>query len=220
MAQSSERVYTGPLPQGKQATIFSRTETVAGSASCELTLDADTLLASLYVTSITAGSLSVVVETLTDNDKALVIIEFPTLTAPTTELVLQKAAAAMARVRFTATWTGAVTFDVRARGLGLGETNTKLVGASSAVASQKDIDDSAPQVLIPLSLAQRSGLVIRNWSAAGTLYVGFTAPEANPATGYPIAPKEQIGMDLATGATLYAIADAGTIDVRIVEAGG
>lgn len=217
---AGERTFTGPLPQGKQATIFSKATTAAGTDTVDLTLDADTLLASLYVTSISSGSLDIVVQTLTDDDKTLDIITFPTLTAPTSELVIQKAAASMARVRFKATWTGVVTFEVRARGLGLGETNTKIVGASNAKATQINIDSSGPQVIIPSAFAQRSGLVLRNWSGAGNLYFGFSAAEADASVGYPLGPKEQMGIDLSTGATLYGISDSGTLDIRIIEAGG
>jgi len=208
-----------PLTRGKEIPIIEEEVSAAGVTEQTITIDADTVLVSVQCTVLT-GTLSIEVFTETPEGQSVSVIQFPTLSAPTTTLQMREPTTSqvMQRLRFRATYTGSCTYKVRARGLGRGQSNIRIQGNDSWKASQVDIP-TTPTLLIPASLTDRQGLVIRNWSSTGTLYVGATALEAVVAVGYPIDAKAALGLDLQAGAEVYAVADAGTIDCRLLEAG-
>lgn len=211
--------YNSPLPQGKELEVFNLSPTAAGSEEAILTLDADTVLASVQVTAVT-GTVDIEVFTETPEEQQVKVIDFPTISAPTTDLLLRKAAAVMARIRVKVSFTGACTFVVRVRGIGTGEASVRLLGSSDAIASQKDITTGTAQLLITAAIVDRAGMVVKNFNTSGTVYIGFSTTEATTANGYPIGPQESLGLDVASGVEVYATADVGTIDMRIMEAGG
>ena len=206
----------GAVAQGKTNTIINESTTVAGIITEYFTVETDSVLISLYA-DVVSGTLDVSVYTLTDNGKELGVITFPQLTAPTSELLLKKAAVVMSRVKVVATYTGATTFEVRARGISTGETSVKIIGAATGKTSKETVTTSTT-ILIPAALNDRSGLILKNFSTTGTLYIGYTLIEATSLVGYPISPGESLGMDISSGVAVYAVASAGTIDVRIMEA--
>lgn len=204
----------GPIAYGKTETILSLSATGSGTRSESFSIESDSVLVSLFA-EVVSGTLDVSVYTLTDDGKELGIINFPQLAAPTSELLLKKAAAAMSRIRVVATYSGATTFEVRARAIGAGESSVKILGASQAKASQLTVG-TTPTLLFPISLQDRAGLIVKN-NGSVILYVGYSAAEATPANGYPIAAGESLGIDVGSGATIYARAASGTVDVRLME---
>jgi hypothetical protein len=83
---------------------------------------------------------------------------------------------------------------------------------------QKNV--STPHVvLIPVSSKDRSAIAIKNNSTAGTIYIGETVAKANIAKGWPIGPKDALGLDVQAGVELYAISDGPVCDIRIIESG-
>lgn len=207
----------GALPTGKERLVISEIQSTAGSKTVELGVDADTVIVSLFVTSV-SGDLNVTVDTV-GGAGSVQVISFPTISSPTADLLIRKAAAIMDRIRITATYTAGVEYEVRVRGVSTGEASVKILGANTATASQKDISTSA-SVLVPAALTERAGLIVRNTDASNTLYIGFTLAETTVGNGYPIGPGESLGIDVAAGQEVYAISSAGTIDTRIMEAGG
>lgn len=211
----------GPLPQGKTATIMGSqngASDLEGTLVKEFSLDADSILVSLFATSV-AGTLDVSVSTFTEEGKEVNVITFPQVTTTSTSLVIRKAAAVMSNIRVTATAAGgAATFEVRARGIGTGEASVRILAANEAKASQTDVSTSAT-LLIPAALNDRAGLVIKNnnATAGNILYIGFTLAEATTGNGYPLGPLEALGIDVSAGQEVYAIGST-TIDVRILEA--
>jgi len=205
-----------PLSPGKDYLLVTKTNAPANVEEHYLSIDSDTVLISLYVSSLSSGTFNVDVYTLTTDDKLSKVISFPTLTAPTSELLLRKAAAVMQRIKVVITYTGTASFEVRARGLSAGEMSVKIQGASTAKA-QKLTVGMTPGLLIPAALNGRSSLVLKNNNASGTLYLGFTLTEATTAIGYPLGPGESMGLDLESGAEVYAVGTA-VIDVRVIEA--
>lgn len=202
-----------------QERLLVETTTGAGSTSRQGSISSDSLLATLWVDSISSGTLSVSVYTLTDNGKQVLLFSFPDITAGSTDLLLKKAGVSMQRFLVVANYTGVCSYEIYIRAItGAGESSTKLVGAANLQVTQTTVGTSA-QVLIPSSLTDRSGLVIRNWSSTGNLYVSDSLANANTAVAYPIGPKEQLGLDVAAGAVIYAISDSGNLDIRIAEAG-
>lgn len=207
-----------PLEAGKTILIMGESPSGAGSLSRVFTLDSDTFQTSLFVSSI-SGSLTVVLSTITGEGKEKEVITYSDITEPSTELALKKAATAMGIIKATATFTGACSFELRAKGLSSGETSAKIQSANTARAT-KVIVPTPGKILLTAALSDRKGVIIRNWSSTNTVYIGFSISEANPANGYPIKPQEALAIDIGAGAALYGdIQNAGTADVRIIEAG-
>lgn len=220
MSQQAPEI-RGPIPRGKTRRVIDEVATAAGTTTREFGIDSDSALISLFVES-TSGDVDVVVKTLTEDGKEFVSTIFPTISSATANLVIRKAATAMTRLKVEVTYTGACTYEVRAKAIGFGEVSTKLLGAADATASQKDIG-TTPTVLIPSALSDRAGLVVKNYGqnpGAPTLFIGFTAAEAASGNGFPLEPGEPLGMDIDAGQEVYAVASSGTVDVRIIEAGG
>jgi hypothetical protein len=212
-----DKAFPGALPQGKERLAIKEAPTAAGSKVVEFGVDADTVILSLYATSV-SGDLDVTAETL-GGEGSVEVISFPTISSPTTDLLIKKAATSMDRIRITATYTDGCDYEVRVRGIGTGATSVQILGAQDAKASQEDIGTTA-SVLVPSALTDRAGLILKNNNTSGILYIGFTSGEATTGNGYPIGPGESIGIDVAAGQEVYGIASAGTVDVRLMEAGG
>ena len=221
---ATPKCLTGNLGQGKQRLVLDECPTAAGSESVELGILADTVIVTRLVTSI-SGDLDVKVETVAGSQagsptaQTLEVITFPTVSAPTTELVIRKAAAINDRIRVTATYTDAAKFQVIVRGTTTGENTVSILGPGAARASQIDVS-AAGTLLIPASLADREGLVVKNFASGGEiLYVGFTPAESAISIGYPLSPGEAIGIDLGAGEAVYGTPSAGTVDTRLIESG-
>lgn len=215
----SDILLTKPLPAGKIITVLDQTETGAATRISKFTIDSDSILVSLFVESLTSGTLDVEVWTETEEGKELRVIAFPTITSVTTELILRKAAACMSRVYVKVVNTGACTYEVRARGITAGELSVRIQGASQGSASSTTVT-TTPAPLIPVNLNERSALIIKNFNdSTGTLFIGFTLAEATVADGYPIRPTESLGIDIESGTSIYAVSDTGTVDVRLLQAG-
>lgn len=207
------------LETGKIIQIMSEATSGAGTLTRVFTLDSDTFQTSLFVSSV-SDSLSITISTITGEGKEKEVITYDNITTPSTELSLKKAATAMGIIKATAVFTGACTFELKAKGLSSGETSAKIQSANVARAT-KVIVPNPGKVLLPAALSDRKGIIVRNWSTTVTVYLGFNISEANFANGYPLKPQEALSIDLGAGATLYAdIQNAGTADVRIIEAGG
>lgn len=209
-----------PVQQGRTVRIVDGNVTAAGTWDYYFNTEADAVLVSLYVESV-AAACDVSVYTLVEPGKELLLASFPSVIAPTSDLLLKKGVNVMSRVKVRVTTTGAATFDIFARGVSAAESSVKILGATSARASQATIPAVAT-LIIPASLTDRSGLVIKNNNGLGgsSLYIGFTALEATPTSGYPLVAQEALGMDLAAGVEVYGLSAAGSTDVRLLESGG
>jgi hypothetical protein len=206
----------GKIPHQVTCTLIDEATSGAGTTEVQASIEGDSVVVSLFAEVVT-GTLDVTVYTLTEDGKELEIISFPQLSAPTSELLLKKAALAMSRIRVEATYTGQATYEVRAKPISAGETSVRLLGASEGKASQITIPSTAT-VLIPASLTDRSGLIVKNFDNSKTIYLGYTLAETTTGNGYPLGPQESMGMDIAAGVTIYAISDSPSADVRIMEA--
>jgi hypothetical protein len=120
----------------------------------------------------------------------------------------------MSRFRVVATYTGICQYEVYIRAIN-GVPDSGVFGWE---VSQADVTTTAG-VLIPASLEDRAGLLIKNWSVTSTIFIAEILASATTAIGYPLGPKDAIAMDVAAGSAVYAVSDAGTADIRIVESG-
>lgn len=209
----------GNVEPGSQIRILEETTPGAGTTSRECSVQSDTVLATLWVESI-AGSLDVTIYAFTDDDHArrVAIASFPSITAPTTFLLQKRGSIATSRVQVEAVYTGIVNYEIYIRAIQAGLVDTRILGANTLRMSQKDVT-AVVSTLLPASLTDRAGIVVKNWSAAGTAFLGGVAGEATQAAGFPLGPKDALAVDLAAGQAVWAISDGGTIDIRISEAG-
>lgn len=208
-----------PLDLGKEIEIINGSFTDAQSTTYVLNLDAEAVLVSLFVES-TAGDIDVSVLTEGNKGQTVEAITFPTVSAPTSDLLLKKSASVLRIIKIRVTTTAAATFAIRARGVSAGAASVSVEGSASFEVSQEDVTTTAG-TLISASLTDRRGILIRNNSSGSQiLYVADTLAKATTSVGYPVPNGGNITLDLQAGAEIFAIADSGTIDVRIVQIGG
>lgn len=205
---------------GTQERLIAESVLGAGSTVREGSIQSDSLVATLYVNSISSGDLTITVYTLTDTGKETTIITFPAVSAPSSNLLIRKAAISLQRFRVVASYTGVCDYEVYIRAIdGAGESSAKILGNTNWRVSQADVT-TVPIVLIPAALDDRAGVLVKNWSTVSTVYIAESLAKADVNIGYPLAPRDALAMDIAAGAAVYAVADAGTADCRITEAGG
>lgn len=210
-------VNTSPLPVGKTTPLLVVSTPETNTWEITFSLDADSVLLSLYVGSLSSGQLDVTAYAVADEGKEVSIIEFPTITGPTANLLLRKAAISLSRVRVLVTATGPATIDLRARGISSGETSVRIESATDLTTNQLTVGTS-PTNILPAALTDRLGVVIRNWSGS-TIYLGETALKATSVVGYPIGVGESIALDISAGQDVFAATGSGTSDVRVMQAG-
>lgn len=208
------------LNNGTQERLISETTVAGGSTVKEGSIKSDSLLVSLWVDSVSSGTLSITVYTLTDAGKEVEVITFPTLSTNTTNLLLRKSAVSLQRFRVVATYTGVCSYEIYVRAIeGAGESSSKILGSDNWKVSQLTIGTSAV-ILVAAALTDRSGILVKNWSNSQTVYIADTIVKATSSVGYPLAPRDALALDIAAGASVYAVSDAAGADLRLAEAGG
>jgi hypothetical protein len=192
---------------------------LAGTKSIVFTSDSDALLFTLWVDSVSAGTFTVEIYTFTEDGKEVLILSFPAITGPTTELLLRKTAVSLSNIRVEVTQsTGTASFEVRARGLTAGEASSKISGQTEWSVTQAAVS-TVVSSLVPISLTDRNGLVLKN-AGSNTVWIGEVAATAVSAVGWPLSPGESLAMDLKAGQSVWASTSVGTSDMRIAQAGG
>lgn len=190
--------------------------TGSGNRQYSAITQADTILVSVYVRSLTT---SVKVEVYTvSQDGTKKIISFPTLTAPTTELLIEQAAATLSNLRLDIDYVGDCDLDVVFRGVSGGTTSNSISFGAASATAYKVTATSTPNILIPAAVTDRQGLILKNHGAGDTLYIGFNVSEATAASGWPMVQGETIAIDLQAGQVIYAVSSGANIDVRVMEA--
>lgn len=206
------------LEPGTQIQLIKETTVAAGTTSKITSMMTDTVLATLWCSAIT-GTLTVNIYNMTDTGKEVLALSFPIVASPSTVLLLKRAPVTTSNIRVECIYTGVVTYEVYIRAINAGLVETRIVGAGNAEASQIDVTNVVT-LIIPPSTSDRSGLVLKNWDTTATIYIGMTALQATPATGYPLAPKDALAVDLSAGQGIYAVADEPIADLRVLSAGG
>ncbi len=205
---------------GVQTQILNVQAAGSGSSQRDFAIQSDAVLLTLYAGGV-SGTLSVIVYAIGPNGTVLspALVTFPALSSPTSQLLIERSGVVPGALRVVATYTGACDFEVNARAVFAGTSDTKILGSVNWEVSQVTVGTS-PVLLIPSALTDRQGLLVKNWSTSQTLYIGETSSKATSATGYPLAPRDAIAMDVASGSQVYAVSDAPGADARIVQAGG
>lgn len=214
------------LNHGVQLSVLRRDETGAGSADVSFDVQSDSLLTTLFA-EVLSGTLDVGVYAITQGGPAdtspaheVLLFSFPTVSAPTTDLLIQTAAATTARVRIKATWTGACKFDVQARAINGGTSKSIAVTTASIEMEQKTINAGPAQVLMTASIVNSVGFLVKNWSTNGAVvYVAETLAKATLGAGFPLAPGDSFDVSVRAGQTYYATASINGADLRIIRGG-
>lgn len=207
------------LKQGLQEIILKTAPTSAGTIVQDFSIQSDAALLLLWVNSV-AGNILVEIYGILDNsNKEVLLLSFPLVTSASTEVLQKRTGTAPTRLRAKVIHSGACDFELSARAVATGSSDTRILGGSSLKMSQKTIS-TTPSLIIAASLVDRTAVAIKNWSTNGTLYVAETAAKANSTVGWPIGPKDALGLDIQAGVEIYAISSQGTCDVRIIESGG
>lgn len=207
------------LSMGKSLTVANSSPVTGGVEERRFSVESDTVLISVYAAAV-SGTVDVKVYTQAGDDdtQSTEVISFPTINAPTTELLLKKAAVVMQYIRVVITYTGACTYTVKAKALSTGETSVRLLGQNAATAYATTIGTSAT-LLIPASISDRVGIALHNTSTVDLVYIGFNSTECTSVNAWEISPGEKLGLDVASGVDVYARAAAGSIKIKIMEAG-
>ena len=204
---------------GVQCRILQEVTLAAGVTSRDGSIQSDALLVSLWVSSISSGTLSVKVYTLTDDGREVELISFPTVSSPTTSLLLKKSGVSLQRFRVEATYTGVCEYEVYVRAIeSSGESSVRLLG-SAQLETEAATVTTAAGVLIPAALEDRNGISILNYTGAGTLFLSEDITKL-PARAWPVPPGGGWSLDIASGVTIYAVSSSGSLNVRIVQSGG
>lgn len=215
------KILSTPLDHGKEIQVVRTAVTTASTETYEFSGDAEAVLVSLFVSS-TAGDVDVKVLTEGATGQDVEVISFPTVSAPTTELLLRKSASILRKVRVRVTTTGAAEFEIRARGVSAGASSVSIQGASSWEITRTSVTAVAG-VLISSSLQDRQGILVENISdvsgSTGLIWVAETLAKATSGAGHPVRSGGNIAVDLQGGSELYAVSDGGTVAVSIIETG-
>lgn len=211
------------LHHGVETAVLRVDETASGSADAIVVVQSDSILVTLFATTV-GGTVDVEVYAITqggpgtsDPAHEALLFAFPQLSAPSGSLLLQTAAATTARVRVKATWTGAAKFDVNARAINGGSSNTRVVAATTAVTDAMSVNTGTPQILIPPSLVDGIGFLVKNWSSNGALIYISEDPTKIPSQAWVLTPGETFDISVKGGQTWFAASSIDGANLRIVR---
>lgn len=184
-----------PLPVGKTFPVLSNSPSGAGEDTHQFGVDADGVLISVVVLSVT-GSVNVVVDTLGKEDERNVIT-FPSISSPTAEPVIRTAVNILSTIRVTVSYTGSCAYEIRARGISRGGA-----GANDTVLTV----DFAPDATLPIDLTP---LLVTNPTIENII---LTTAGAEQAVAFPSGTKRFRFQAVNTAKLQYAyiLGDSGT----------
>jgi hypothetical protein len=207
------------LKQGLQEVLLREAPTSAGVTVKDFSIQSDAALFLLWVNSVADNIIVDVYSILDDGSKETLILSFPKVTAPSIEIAQKRTGTVSTRLRVKVTYAAACNYELSVRAVATGSSDTRILGGASLKVSKKTVN-SVTSLLVPASLVDRAAIALKNWSSSGTIYVAETAAKANQNNGWPIGPKDALGLDIQAGVELYASAVDGPCDVRIIESGG
>lgn len=207
------------LKQGLQEVLLKEAPTSAGTTIKDFSIQSDAALFLLWVNSVADNITVDVYSILDDGSKETLILSFPKITSPSIEISQKRTGTVSTRLRVKVTYAAACNYELSVRAVATGSSDTRILGGASLKVSKKTVN-SVVSLLVPASLVDRAAIAIKNWSTAGVVWIAETQAKANQGNGWPIGPKDAIGLDVQAGVELYASAVDGPCDVRIIESGG
>lgn len=214
------QVVVSNLPIGKNVRVKKDAPTGAGSVRVPFTIEAPDVFTTLYINNV-VGTISVEIYQYVDHidlDKRRILQDYGSFTSSDNDtLITRKAGAQLQQLYAEITYTDACEYEFWVRGAAQDESSVRVLGANTGRNSQTTIG-TTPINVIPSALTDRAGVVIFNNSSSVTAYWGYTAAEATVTEGYPLLPKQPLGIDIAAGTTIFMRAETTTVDLRISEA--
>lgn len=223
MSNSSVKI-PSTLHPGSQYVMLRESPAAAATFDVVFTNQADAVLLTLFVNS-TDGDVDVRLFNITQGGPAdpkaaqeSQVLSFPTVSAPTTTLLIQVAPVTTSRVRLKVTTTAAADFEIQARAINGGASNTRVISSSSIRTDQKVVNTGPAQEIISPTLTDQIGFMIRNWSSNGANIYWSTDPlKAVPSLGWPLSPGDVSSISVRGGQAIYASSDIDGADLRLVE---
>jgi hypothetical protein len=206
------------LKTGLQELVIREAPVAGGTIVREISVQSDAVLCLLWVNSL-VGVIDITVYGILDSNKEVQILSFPPVGIPTTEIIQKRSGTVPTRLKVVVTHTGPCDIEFSVRAVSTGSSDTRILGGATLKVSKKTINN-VPSLLVAASLVDRAAIAIKNWSSSGTIYVAETIAKANINSGWPIGPKDALGLDIQAGVELYATAVDGPCDIRIIESGG
>jgi len=207
-----------PLEVGRERQVIREVATAAGTQERVFEMYSDTLLVSLHALSV-VGTLKVEVFTESSDGQEVRIIEFPELSAATSDILLRKASASMERVIIKITYSDACSYVIRARGTATGESSFKILGAND-LRTTKVVLGTTAMIILPSTLTDRATVAIRNYTTTATIEIASTAALLATNDAWPLGPGESVVIDVQAGQDIYGISTEVGTDIRIMETGG
>lgn len=206
------------LKQGLQEVLLREAPTNSGVTIKDFSVQSDAVLVLLWVDAV-VGTLDVkVYGILDDGSKEVLLFDFPDITTPTTSILQKRSGIVPTRLRVKVSYTGSCSYELSARAVSTGTGDTRIVSSNALRMSQQAVGP-AITLLVPASLTDRNALVIKNNSTSGTIYLAETEAKTNSSVGWPLGPKDALGVEIQAGVALYAVSDGPTCDIRLVESG-
>ena len=129
------------LKTGLQEVVLRLSPVAAGVATKDISIQSDAALFLLWVDSV-VGTITVEVYGILDNDnKEVLLLSFPVLSAATTEIVQKRTGTAPTRLRVKVIHTGACSYELSARAVSTGSSDTRILGGSSLKMSKKTVNN-------------------------------------------------------------------------------
>ncbi len=210
------------LDYGEVCKIFEECPTGASTESKIFNVEADGLLLTLFVESI-SGTLDVNVYTLIKEGQEKLIDSFPQISAPTSALILRKQVEVHNHIRVEVITSDAVKYNMWAKGVSSGASSVRIEGADNWEVSKVTVSMTTNTIIIPAELEDRSGIAIRNTDFAddaNILYVAESEAKLDAGAGYPVLSGEALQIDVKAGNVIYGLYSNADGPVNIIQTGG
>lgn len=209
-----------PLNTGDVCVVLKEKPAGASTKSEFFDVDSTGVLISLFVESV-SGALDINVYTFTKQGHRKLIDSFPTVSAPTSELLIRKQIEVFDHVEVEVITTDAACYEIRAKGTESGLASVSIVGAGDWQVTNVSVAAS-PMLIIGAGLTARTGLLLRNtnFGTGDILQVAESAAKLTGGIYASVLPGESIQPDLDAGNEVWGQSSTGnSIRIEIVEVG-
>lgn len=200
-----------PIHSGTQDRVISEVTTGSGTTSREGSVQSGGLLATLWVNSVTSGTLTVSVYTLTDTAKEVLLFSFTPVVAGSVDLMLRMGGPCMQRFRVKAVYTGVCSYEIYVRAVEAPNADA----LADILASSIEVNDSIQELITVTEAAgstrdqvlHASDMVaVATYADPGVRAERITRVNYTSATVHPgVTVRKDITYTLASGTDNYII---------------
>jgi hypothetical protein len=209
------------IKEGMTSNVITVANHTANTWTIERRVSSDALLVSIGVLA-NSGDIDIALYTFgADGYGEYKVLEFPTISNSNTGLTIKKASVVLGNVKLVITTSGIASFSVDLKGLSSGELNAKIQGAETLTIT-RTVVDTIPRLLLPSSMLDRSGMIIKNNSMIGTVYVGTS--EAAVTTGketstWLVDARDILALDIKGGVAIWCVGSQNGLNLSVIEGG-